>query len=154
MKKCFGYEKEKEKEEEERREDVSVSEDVLQFAMQILWVRREGTVCMIDVVIFTVPYDVYSSCYRGALQFLKSINPLLAKHQKLEKGISKPGVDALKNTDDLYELIGRPLDVIPTIHVAGTNGKVSCGYNWLNIVSEVNILMYSEFVNREALRLS
>ena len=61
---------------------------------------------------------------RGALTFLKGINPLLAKYQKREKGISKPDEHALKNTDDLYSLIGRPLDYIPTIHVAGTNGKV------------------------------
>lgn len=53
---------------------------------------------------------------------------MLAKHQKREKGISKPGADALKNTDDLYELIGRPLDIIPTIHVAGTNGKGSTSF--------------------------
>jgi folylpolyglutamate synthase/dihydropteroate synthase len=43
----------------------------------------------------------------------------------MEKGILKPDAGALKNTDDLYTLIGRPLDIIPTIHVAGTNGKVN-----------------------------
>lgn len=31
----------------------------------------------------------------------------------------------LSNTHALYELIGRPLDSLPIIHVAGTNGKGS-----------------------------
>jgi len=73
-------------------------------------------------------YNLPTQSYGGALKFLKGLNPMLAKHQKREKGIPKPDADALKNTDDLYELIGRPLDIIPTIHVAGTNGKGSTSF--------------------------
>ena len=39
-----------------------------------------------------------------------------------------PSESSLANTRQLYELIGRPLDRIQTIHVGGTNGKGSTSF--------------------------
>lgn len=39
-------------------------------------------------------------------------------------GILAPMLASVQNTKSLYDLIGKPLDSIPTIHVGGTNGKV------------------------------
>ena len=61
-----------------------------------------------------------ASNYPTMLRHLYSINDLLKKD-----GISAPSDASLTNTSRLYDLIGRPLDKIPTLHVGGTNGKVS-----------------------------
>lgn len=57
--------------------------------------------------------------YPSLLRLFYTINASLKRD-----GISAPSDDSLRNTRELYELIGRPLDTIPTIHVGGTNGKV------------------------------
>lgn len=75
----------------------------------------------------------FSACYGGSLiskspapsyplvlKLLYSVNDSLKKD-----GILAPSDDSLAHTRRLYELIGRPLDRIPTIHVGGTNGKVT-----------------------------
>lgn len=57
--------------------------------------------------------------YPTLLRHLYSINDLLKKD-----GIMAPSDASLTNTSRLYNLIGRPLDRIPTLHIGGTNGKV------------------------------
>ena len=57
--------------------------------------------------------------YPTMLRHLYGINDLLKKD-----GIMAPSDASLTNTSRLYDLIGRPLDRIPTLHVGGTNGKV------------------------------
>lgn len=64
--------------------------------------------------------ELYPSCLR---QFY-GINSKLKK-----EGISAPQDVSVANTKRLYELIGRPLDEIPTLHVGGTNGKVCVQLN-------------------------
>lgn len=59
--------------------------------------------------------------YPKALQYLYDINAKLRGD-----GVLAPNATSLSNTLNLYELVGKPLDRIPTIHVGGTNGKVSC----------------------------
>ena len=56
--------------------------------------------------------------YPDCLRRLYSINGALKSD-----GITMPSQDSLAGTRALYELLGRPLDRIPTIHVGGTNGK-------------------------------
>jgi len=56
--------------------------------------------------------------YPTLLRHLYSINDLLKKD-----GIMAPSDASLTNTSRLYNLIGRPLDRIPTLHIGGTNGK-------------------------------
>jgi len=57
--------------------------------------------------------------YPSLLQTLYNVNDLLKRD-----GVMAPSQDSIVNTRKLYEVIGRPLDKIPTIHVGGTNGKV------------------------------
>ena len=57
--------------------------------------------------------------YPAMLRHLYNINDLLKKD-----GILAPSDSSLTNTTRLYDLIGRPLDKIPTLHIGGTNGKV------------------------------
>ena len=58
-------------------------------------------------------------CYPTALQYLNSINAKLRAD-----GVLAPNSNSLSNTMNLYELVGKPLDRIPTFHIGGTNGKV------------------------------
>jgi hypothetical protein len=58
--------------------------------------------------------------YGTALKYLYGINSRLKA-----EGILAPNSNSLTNTKELYKLIGKPLDTIPTIHIGGTNGKVS-----------------------------
>lgn len=60
--------------------------------------------------------------YPAMLRLLNGINSSLRKD-----GILAPGMNSVQNTKRLYELIGQPLDNIPTVHVGGTNGKVTIG---------------------------
>jgi folylpolyglutamate synthase/dihydropteroate synthase len=57
--------------------------------------------------------------YPQLLRSLYDVNDALKRD-----GIMAPSSASVMNTNKLYELIGRPLDHIPTIHVGGTNGKV------------------------------
>ena len=66
------------------------------------------------------PSTGLAASYPILLRHLYSINDLLKKD-----GILAPSDSSLTNTSRLYDLIGRPLDKIPTVHVGGTNGKVS-----------------------------
>ena len=66
------------------------------------------------------PVDGIGSTYAANLRFLNSINDKLKKD-----GILAPSDSSLTNTLRLYDLIGRPLDRIPTVHIGGTNGKGS-----------------------------
>ena len=61
-----------------------------------------------------------SATYPQLLSHLYSINDRIKSD-----GISAPSSRSFPNTIKLYEAIGKPLDRIPTIHVGGTNGKVS-----------------------------
>ena len=63
-------------------------------------------------------YYPVGSTYPECLRRLYAINGLIKKD-----GIVMPGDDSLESTRKLYELMGKPLDRIPTIHVGGTNGK-------------------------------
>ena len=45
----------------------------------------------------------------------------------------------LSNTLSLYNLIGRPLDTIPIIHIAGTNGKGSVALKTANCLQKSGI---------------
>jgi hypothetical protein len=60
--------------------------------------------------------------YPQLLRMLCSINDSLKRD-----GILAPTDVSLVNTARLYELIGKPLDKIPTVIVGGTNGKVRLG---------------------------
>ena len=60
-----------------------------------------------------------SELYPAHLRQFYAINSGLRK-----EGISAPQEISLANTKRLYEIIGSPLDSIPTLHVGGTNGKV------------------------------
>jgi dihydrofolate synthase/folylpolyglutamate synthase len=62
---------------------------------------------------------VLNALYPSMLRTFYGINAGLKKD-----GILAPAGDSLQNTRKLYNLIGQPLDNIPTIHVGGTNGKV------------------------------
>ena len=62
-----------------------------------------------------------SELYPAHLRQFYAINSGLRK-----EGISAPQEISLANTKRLYEIIGSPLDEIPTLHVGGTNGKVQC----------------------------
>jgi hypothetical protein len=64
--------------------------------------------------------------YPTLLRHLYSINDLLKKD-----GIMAPSDASLTNTSRLYNLIGRPLDRIPTLHIGGTNGKVIYTYTYM-----------------------
>ena len=66
------------------------------------------------------PTEGIGSSYPANLRFLYGINDKLKKD-----GILAPSDSSLTNTLRLYDLIGRPLDRIPTVHVGGTNGKGS-----------------------------
>ena len=66
------------------------------------------------------PAEGIGSSYPENLRFLYGINDKLKKD-----GILAPSDSSLTNTLRLYDLIGRPLDRIPTVHVGGTNGKGS-----------------------------
>ena len=73
----------------------------------------------------TLIKDVYGTPimnYPSLLQCLYKINDSLKRD-----GILAPTNMSLSNTSLLYEIIGKPLDSIPTIHIGGTNGKV--GYD-------------------------
>ena len=59
------------------------------------------------------------SNYSNALKYLYNINNKLKS-----EGINAPNNNSIINTKQLYNLIGKPLDLIPTIHIGGTNGKV------------------------------
>jgi hypothetical protein len=61
------------------------------------------------------PVDTYPSY----LRMLLSINERLKKD-----GILAPSDNSIVHTATLYDLIGKPLNRIPTILVGGTNGKV------------------------------
>lgn len=61
----------------------------------------------------------YNNSYTSLLATLYNINNLLKRD-----GIMAPSDSSFLNTKKLYDLIGRPLDKIPTIHIGGTNGKV------------------------------
>ena len=63
--------------------------------------------------------ESYSECLRKLYSVNSSLNT---------SGITMPSSGNLDNTMKLYELIGKPLDSIPTIHVGGTNGKGSTSY--------------------------
>lgn len=60
----------------------------------------------------------YDSSYNNLLDALNRVNGKLNK-----SGVKAPSEEALVNTRRLYELLGKPLDRIPTVHVGGTNGK-------------------------------
>jgi folylpolyglutamate synthase/dihydropteroate synthase len=65
--------------------------------------------------------------YPHLLRTLYNVNDLLKRD-----GIMAPSDDSVHNTDKIYDLIGRPLDRIPTIHIGGTNGKVTYDANHLD----------------------
>ena len=59
-----------------------------------------------------------SSTYQDILNQVNNVNVKLK-----QEGISMPSDGSLKTTRRLYELLGSPLDSIPTVHIGGTNGK-------------------------------
>ena len=61
-----------------------------------------------------------SELYPAHLRLFYGINAGLKRD-----GILAPQETSLENTRYLYDIIGRPLDNIPTLHVGGTNGKVT-----------------------------
>ena len=63
--------------------------------------------------------DSYPDCLRRLYAINGSLN---------RNGIEMPSDGSLENTRKLYDLIGKPLDRIPTIHIGGTNGKGSTSY--------------------------
>jgi dihydrofolate synthase/folylpolyglutamate synthase len=69
------------------------------------------------------PVGGIGTTYPQCLRWLYAINDKLKAD-----GISAPSDASLTNTRRLYDLIGRPLDRIPTVHVGGTNGKGRTSY--------------------------
>ncbi len=65
-----------------------------------------------------------NALYPSMLRLYYGINSNLKK-----EGILAPFAASVLNTKRLYDLIGQPLDNIPTIHIGGTNGKVSFHQN-------------------------
>jgi len=65
----------------------------------------------------------YDASYPSLLRVVYDVNSLLKKD-----GIMAPSTGSLSNTSRVYELIGRPLDSIPVVHVGGTNGKGSTSF--------------------------
>jgi folylpolyglutamate synthase/dihydropteroate synthase len=57
--------------------------------------------------------------YPSTLRYLYALNANLSRG-----GVQAPSHKSLDNTRLLYELIGKPLDKIPTVIIGGTNGKV------------------------------
>eukprot|EP01034_Spumella_vulgaris_P021644 gene21644-27684_t len=66
----------------------------------------------------SVKTPIKNVIYPAMLKTLYGINAGLKKD-----GILAPAGGSLYNTKRLYDLIGQPLDNIPTIHIGGTNGK-------------------------------
>jgi folylpolyglutamate synthase/dihydropteroate synthase len=62
----------------------------------------------------------YADSYGNVLRTLYGINDLLNRD-----GILAPQEQSVSNTRIVYEHFKCPLDLIPTIHVGGTNGKVT-----------------------------
>lgn len=65
----------------------------------------------------------YDTSYPSLLRAVYDVNSLLKKD-----GIMAPSTGSLCNTRRVYELIDRPLDSIPVVHVGGTNGKGSTSF--------------------------
>eukprot|EP00602_Paraphysomonas_sp_CaronLab_P009263 CAMPEP_0185036208 /NCGR_PEP_ID=MMETSP1103-20130426/28823_1 /TAXON_ID=36769 /ORGANISM="Paraphysomonas bandaiensis, Strain Caron Lab Isolate" /LENGTH=553 /DNA_ID=CAMNT_0027573663 /DNA_START=23 /DNA_END=1684 /DNA_ORIENTATION=+ len=72
--------------------------------------------------------------YTAALKHLNSVNSILKA-----EGILAPSSMSLANTFHLYELIGKPLDRIPTIHIGGTNGKGSTCLKMSSTLSSIGV---------------
>ena len=72
-----------------------------------------------------IPHELYPSHLR---QFY-GINAKLRK-----EGISAPQDVSVANTKRLYDIIGKPLDSIPTLHVGGTNGKGTTSFKLSEIL--------------------
>ena len=70
-----------------------------------------------------IPRHFQCEAYPAHLRQFYAINSGLRK-----EGISAPQEVSIANTKRLYEIIGSPLDAIPTLHVGGTNGKVIASY--------------------------
>ena len=70
---------------------------------------------------------IFNMSYRAVLRKLYQINSM------------NPVKMGLSNTLALYNLIGRPLDTIPIVHVAGTNGKGSVALKTANCLQQSGI---------------
>eukprot|EP01032_Pedospumella_encystans_P014808 gene14808-16980_t len=82
-----------------------------------------------------------SELYPAHLRQFYAINSGLRK-----EGISAPQEISLANTKRLYEIIGSPLDEIPTLHVGGTNGKGTTSFK-LSEVLKANGVRTGLFVS-------
>ena len=56
-----------------------------------------------------------------------------------DDGIEMPNADSLATTRKLYELLGSPLDKIPTIHIGGTNGKGTTAWKIAKCLQSYNL---------------
>eukprot|EP01038_Epipyxis_sp_PR26KG_P009145 gene9145-12334_t len=68
-------------------------------------------------------YSAASSNYPSMLRAFYRINQQLRK-----EGIMAPSEESIHNTMKLYDLLDKPLDNIPTVHIGGTNGKGSTSF--------------------------
>lgn len=84
---------------------------------------------------------VQSDLYPAHLKLFYGINAGLRR-----EGISAPQEVSIANTRKLYEVIGSPLDSIPTLHVGGTNGKGTTSYK-LSEVLKANGIKTGLFVS-------
>ena len=79
----------------------------------------------------------WGSIYTISENYTSSLKVLYAVNGRLNKnGIQMPSEGSLANTRKLYELLGKPLDRIPTIHVGGTNGKGSTSWKVAQCLKE------------------
>lgn len=61
-------------------------------------------------------------------------NSILRKLYRIN--LQNPVKMGLENSNKLYQLLGRPLDLIPVIHTAGTNGKGSVCLKTANVLRQ------------------
>lgn len=66
--------------------------------------------------------------YSSVLRSFYSINSQMERYRKQAQidrgGTDAPSFGSLIHTQTIYDLLGKPLDNIPTFHIGGTNGKV------------------------------
>lgn len=109
----------------------SISESIV--ACFLLFLAFMTTTVLRSVALkSTFSKHLQSELYPAHLRQFYAINSGLRK-----EGISAPQEISLANTRRLYEILGSPLDKIPTLHIGGTNGKVKkyrlhlCRSTWL-----------------------
>lgn len=89
----------------------------------------------------TTFHSNYFKNYSNGLKYLYSINNRLKN-----EGVLAPNLNSILNTNNLYNLIGKPLDKIPTIHIGGTNGKVRNTLEYISLFLFLSLLYFFLFL--------